>query len=104
MREPIPFLRDAAVTLVPTLTDEQLDRIGAELDSLANPFLLVSRISEHTALIQGIPVRAESQRDADALTWETIYTHVRSALREPWDWDTRVTAIDVRESDGALAS
>ena len=104
MREPIPFLREAAVTLVPHLTDEQLERIGAELTSPANPFLLVSRLSDNTALIQGIPVKAASPVEADALTWETIYTHVRSALNEPWDWNTTVTAIDVREADGALTS
>jgi hypothetical protein len=105
MREPIPFLREAAVTLVPHLTDEQLERIGAELaSSLINPLLLVSRVSDHTALIQGIPVTAESPHEADALTWEQIHTRVLAALCEPWDWDTTVTAIDVRAADGALAS
>ena len=104
MREPSPYLREAAVTLVPALTDDQLERIAAALDSLANPYLLVSRLSDHTALIQGIPVKAGSPLEADALTWETIFTQVRSALRGPWDWDTRVTAIDVRDTSGALAS
>ncbi len=104
MREHGPFLREAIVTLVPSLTDEQLARVGTELESLDNPYLLVSRLSEHSALIQGIPVRAGSPHDADATTWETIYTLVRSALNGPWDWDTTITAIDVRESDGALAS
>lgn len=104
MREHIPFLREATVTLVPYITDEQVERIGAALTSLANPLLLVSRVSEHTVLIQGIPVEAASSVEADALTWQTIYTHFRSALCEPWDWDTTVTAIDVRETDGALTS
>jgi len=104
MREPRPFLREAAVTLVPALTDDQLQRIAEELDSLANPYLLVSRISDHTALIQGIPVKAASPHEADVLTWEALFTHIRSALREPWDWDTRVTAIDVRDASGALTA
>lgn len=104
MRELCPYLREAAVTLVPSLTDEQLDRIAAELDSLANPFLLVSRLSDHTALIQGIPVKARSSHEADALIWETIYERVRAALSGPFDWDTTITAIDVREPTGALAS
>ena len=104
MREPTPYLREAAVTLLPRLTDEQLERIDVHLETLANPYLLVSRISEHTALIQGIPVKAGSPVEADANTWETIFMHVSAALRRPWDWDTTITAIDVRESDGALAS
>lgn len=104
MREPSPYLREAAVTLIPRLTDEQLERIDTHLEVLANPYLLVSRISDHTALIQGIPVMAGSSVEADAITWETIFTHVSAALRSPWDWDTTITAIDVREADGALAS
>ena len=104
MREPSPYLREAAVTLVPSLTDEQLERIDAQLETLANPYLLVSRLSEHTALIQGIPAKAGSPVEADAHTWETIFTLVTAALRGPFDWDTTITAIDVRESDGALAS
>lgn len=102
MTEPIPFLREAAVTLVPHLSDDQLERIGAELTLATNRFLLVSRVSEHTALIQGIAVTAASPHEADALTWQTIHTHVRAALREPWDRATSVTAIDVRETNGAL--
>ena len=104
MREPIPFLREAAVTIVPQVSDEQLERIGAELASQGNPFLLVSRVSDCTALIQGIPVTAESPHEADALTWDIVHSHVSAALCEPWDWDTTVTAIDVRSADGALAS
>jgi len=103
MREPVPFLREAAVTLVPRLRDDQLDRIVAELSSLPNPYLLVSRVSENTALIQGIPVRATSAHDADALTWQTIYDHVRTALSGPRDRDTTITSIDVSEPSGALA-
>ena len=66
--------------------------------------LLVSRVSDHTVLIQGIPVTAESPHEADAVTWQKIHTHVRAALCEPWDWDTTIAAIDVRAPDGALAS
>lgn len=47
---------------------------------------------------------AESLHEADALTWDKINTHVRAALCEPWDWDTAITAIDVRAADGALVS
>ena len=104
MREPIPFLREAAVTIVPQLSDEQLERIGAEFATLANHFLLVSRVSDSTVLIQGIPVTAESPHEADAITWDKINTHVRAALCEPWDWDATITAIDVRSADGALVS
>ena len=105
MREPSPYLRQASVTFLPRLTDEQLERIDAHLGTLdLNPYLLVSRISEHTALIQGIPVKAGSSLQADAVTWETIFTQVTAALRSPWDRDTTITAIDVDECDGALVS
>ena len=104
LREPISFLREAAVTLVPALTDDQLERIAVELDFIATPYLLISRISDHTALIQGIPVRAGSAHEADALTWQSIFTHVGAALSGPWDLNTRVIAIDVREPTGALVS
>ena len=100
----MPFLREAAVTLVPALTDDQIERITVELDFFATPYLLISRISDHTALIQGIPVQAGSAHEADSLTWQSIFAHVGAALSGPWDWDTRVTAIDVREPSGALAS
>jgi len=103
MRERIPFLREAAVTAVPQLSDEQLERITAEFAALPNHFLLIGRISDSTVLIQGISVIAESPHEADALTWDKVHTHVCAALCEPWDWDTRVTAIDVRATDGALA-
>lgn len=103
MRERIPFLREAAVTAVPQLSDEQLERIRAELAALPNHFLLVNRISDSTVLIQGVSVTAESPHEADALTWDKIHSLVSAALSEPWDWDTRVTAIDVRATDGALA-
>jgi hypothetical protein len=104
MKEPISYLREATVTLVPTFTDEQLDRIAAELAALQNPYLQVRRIGEHTALVQGIPVKAASSQEADALTWQTIYTHIRSALTQPWDRNTSITAIELREPDSALAS
>lgn len=52
MRERIPFLREAAVTAVPQLSDEQLERIRAELVALPNQFLLINRISDSTVLIQ----------------------------------------------------
>jgi hypothetical protein len=91
------------VTVVPALSDEQVDRIVAQLETFPNAFLLVRRISEHTLHVQGIPVRAPSAHEADALTWELLFTNVRAALGQPWDWDCRITAIDVRESDGALA-
>ena len=103
MRERIPFLREAAVTAVPQISDEQLERIRAEFAALPNHFLLVARISDSTVLVQGIPVMAESPHEADAVTWDMVHDHVGAALCEPWDWDTRLTAIDVRAIDGALA-
>ena len=96
------YLREAAITLVPSLTDDQLHRITDQLDALDNPFLLVSRLSPHTALIQGIPVKAPSSHDADAITWDTVNTHIRAALSEPGDAGTTVTAIDVRPGTNAL--
>ena len=82
MRERIPFLREAAVTAVPQLSDEQLERIRAELAALPNHFLLVNRISDSTVLIQGVSVTAESPHEADALTWDKIHSlRQRGAVR-----------------------
>ena len=97
-----PFLREAAVTVIPRLGDDQLRCISDELELLGNPYLLVCRLSANTLLIQGIPVRAGSTHDADALTWETIYAHVHGALKRLGDRKTTVIGIDVREPSGAL--
>ena len=95
------YLREAAITLVPSLTDDQLQRITDQLNALDNPFLLVSRLSPTTALLQGIAVKAPSSHHADAITWDTVNTHIRAALSEPADAGTSVTAIDVRPGTDA---
>lgn len=102
MRQLKPYLREAAIALVPCLTDDQLRRITDQLDALENPFLLVRRLTPHTALVQGIPVKAPSAHHADAITWETVHAHVRAALSENDDVGTTVTSIDVRDATGAL--
>ena len=96
------FLREAVVTIVHQIGDDQLERIASELDCLGNPRLLVRRLTHHTVLIQGIPVTAGSPHDADAVTWEILYEHVRDALRATEDQSTRIASIDVRESDSLL--
>lgn len=97
-----PFLREAAVTVLPGLADDQLSRIASEFECLGNPCLLVRRLTQHTMLLQGIPVRAGSAHDADAVTWELVYEHVRAALTSPEDESARITSIDVRESESLL--
>jgi hypothetical protein len=95
------YLRDAAVCLIPVVTDEQVDRIRWEIEQLS-PFALVRRLTQNTLLAEGIPVRARSSLDAESRTWELVAARVRRALRAPEDAETRITSIDVRDRSQAL--
>jgi hypothetical protein len=97
-----PFFRDATFTLVPTLTDDQLDRIGESLAAL-HPSVPIRRLTERTALVQGIPIRALTPHEADASTWERLNDLIRGALSDAGDDATRITSIDVRNTNGALS-
>jgi hypothetical protein len=90
-----PFLRDAAVSFVPEMTDDQLVRIARALTDL-HPDVLVSRLSDFTALIQGIPVEAATAQEADGITWTAISREVRAILVMPADAKTELISIDVR--------
>jgi hypothetical protein len=94
-----PYLRDAAVTIVPQLTDDQLARLGDEVRG-AYPYALVSRLSDHTAFVHGIPVRARSPQDADRTLWQKLNDYAHAALSAPGDVEFRVTSIDVRSPNG----
>ena len=50
-----------------------------------HPDVLVSRLSDVAALVQGIAVEAETAHDADLETWAAISTEVREML------DSRMT-------------
>jgi hypothetical protein len=90
-----PFLRDAAVSFVPEMTDGQLDRFVRVLGALY-PHILVSRLTTATALVQGIPVEAETGQEADQVTWATVRGAVGDVLVTPGDVGTELTSIDVR--------
>ncbi len=90
-----PFLRDAAVSFVPEMTDEQLVRVARRLTAW-HPDVLVSRLSDFTALVQGIAVEAETAHDANLVTWAAISTEMREMLDTPDDAGTEMTSIDVR--------
>jgi hypothetical protein len=77
-----PFLRDAAVSFVPEMTDDQLVRVARRLTAW-HPDVLVSRLSDFTALVQGIAVEAETAHDANLVTWAAISTEVREMLDTP---------------------
>jgi hypothetical protein len=96
-----PYLRDAAVCVVPELHDDQLERIASELSRL-NPALLVQRLTSNTVLVRGIPLYARSIHVADALTWELVDSRVRRALSLPGDLGTGITSIDVRDPSSLL--
>lgn len=96
-----PFLRDATFTLLPVLTDEQLEGITERLTSVY-PHLLVRRLTQHSALVQGIAIRAEDPHRADARTWEIVSGHVRASLADAGDSTTKIASIDVRPAAGAL--
>lgn len=89
-----PFLRDAAVSFVPE-TDDQLVGITRALTGL-NPQTLVSRLTDFTALVQGIPVEAETTDEANRVTWAMISDEVREVLVTPADAGTELASIDVR--------
>jgi hypothetical protein len=90
-----PFLRDAAVSFVPELMDDQLVRIARALTALY-PDILVSRMTDVTALIQGIPIEAETANEANRFTWAIISREVRDVLVTTADAGTELTSIDVR--------
>lgn len=90
-----PFLRDAAVSFVPELMDDQLVRIAGALTALY-PNILVSRMTDFTAMFQGIPVEAETASEADRATWAIISREVREVLVTLADVGTELTSIDVR--------
>lgn len=90
-----PFLRDAAASFVPELIDDQLVRIARALTALY-PDILVSRMTDFTAMIQGIPVDAESANEANRVTWAIINREVRDVLVTAADAGTELTSIDVR--------
>jgi uncharacterized protein (DUF1697 family) len=90
-----PFLRDAAMSFVPELTDDQLARITRALTT-PYPDTLVSRMTDFTALIQGIPVEAETAQEADRVTWALVSDEVHEVLTTPADAGTELTSIDVR--------
>ena len=96
-----PFLRDAAVSFVPEMTDDQLVRVARRLTAL-HPDVLVSRLSDFTALVQGIAVEAETAHDADLVTWAAISTEVRLTLDTPDDAGTELTSIDVRMPEQSM--
>jgi hypothetical protein len=90
-----PFLRDAAVSFIPEMTDDQLVRIARALATLY-PHILVSRLTDFTALVQGIPVEAETAHEANQMTWAMISDKVHEVLDTPADAGTELTSIDVR--------
>ncbi len=90
-----PFLRDAAVSFVPELADDQLVRIARALTALY-PDILVSRMTDFTALVQGFPVEAETAHEANRVTWAIISREVRDVLVTTADAGTQLTSIDVR--------
>jgi hypothetical protein len=96
-----PFLRDVTISLVPYLRDDQFRRISAQIHR-AHPDALISRLSEFSILVQGIPVRCGSPHDADIHAWDRAKAHVREALCGPEDAGTRVTSIEVTEARGLL--
>ena len=96
-----PFLRDAAISFVPQLTDELLVRITQAITTLY-PGTLVSRMTDFTAMIQGFPVEAETADEANRVTWAIISREVRDVLATPADSSTELTSIDVRLPEESL--
>jgi hypothetical protein len=77
------------------MSDDQIVRIARALRTV-HPHTLVSRLTDYTALVQGIPVEAETAHEANRMTWELIYDKVREVLDTTPDAGTELTSIDVR--------
>jgi hypothetical protein len=91
------YLRDAAVTFVPELAEDQFLRLGMFLADM-HPHVLVSRLSYCTFLVKGIATQAATTEEADARVWELMSLEVRSVLSLAADARTRITSIDVQEA------
>ncbi len=66
----------------------------------AYPSTLVSSLSDHTLLVQGIPIVAGSAHDATAIAWERVFIHATAALHDRDDIDTKIASIDVSAASG----
>lgn len=94
-----PYLRDAAIACLPHVTDDQLQRIEAEVLTKCHD-ALTSRLTDCTVLVQGIAIQADSPLHADRTAWERMNLRVHTALCQPNDVNTRITSIDVSPASG----
>jgi hypothetical protein len=94
-----PYLRDAVITCLPDMTDDQFQRIDAEVAAKCHD-ALTSRLTDSSVLVQGIAIRADSPLDADRTMWERMNLRVRTALCQPTDVNTRITSINVGPASG----
>ena len=94
-----PYLRDAVITCLPDMTDDQFRRIDAEVATKCH-HALTSRLSDCSVLVQGIAIRADSPLDADRTMWERMNLRVRAALCQPSDLNMRITSINVSPASG----
>ena len=93
------YLRDAVITCLPDMTDDQFQRIDAEVATKCH-YALTSRLTDSSVLVQGIAIRADSPLDADRTMWERMNLRVRTALCQPTDVNTRITSINVGPASG----
>jgi hypothetical protein len=94
-----PYLRDAVIACVPGMTDDQFQRIDAEVATKCHN-ALTSRLTDCSVLVQGIAIKADSPLDADRTMWERMNLRVRTALCQPRDDNTRITSINVSPASG----
>jgi hypothetical protein len=97
-----PYRRDASICLAPTPSNDQLERVAAEMLQ-AYPDSRISSLSDHMLLVRDIPIVADSDHEADASTWATIFTRATAALAASDDPETRVASIDVRVATAGAA-
>ena len=94
-----PYLLDAVIACLPDVTDDQFQRIDAEVATKCH-HALTSRLTDCSVLVQGIAIRADSPLDADRTMWERMNLRVRTALCQPSDVNTRITSINVSPANG----
>ena len=95
---PDTYLRDAFISLSQQTTSHQVGLVVARMHQ-AYPDSRISSLNDHMLLVQGIPVWANSDHDADAITWEQVFS--RATADDP---AAEVASIDVCASPPTVIS
>lgn len=91
---PDTYRRDAFICLSQGTTRHQVGLVAARMHQV-HPDSPVNSLSDHTLLVQDIPVWASSDHDADAVTWEQLFFCATATLAASDGPAATVSSIDV---------